>query len=262
MKASFDISGYRPDTQVVLQAFKTYGLMLADNGSNWYFQGTSEDGWDSDMLDELKSIPAGAFEAVDASSLMVDPDSGQAGGDPPPPPPTGPAVTVKDFAFAPKAVPSTQGVAVSWSFTGPSNHTATDRSGMGLFGSGSRAPGAAWPFTFVAAGIYPYRCTVHPTKMQGSVKVPVELSDTGGPRAATFTVTWGAAALPSGYVADVQVKRPGATRYVMWKKGVTSRSASFTPDAGAGSYLFRARLRKPANGTHSTYSPVATYQAT
>src|SRR5947208_2030493 len=72
LKASVDISGFRPDTQAILQAMKTYWLILADNGSNWYFQGTAEHGWPTAMLDELKTIPASDFEAVDASSLMVD----------------------------------------------------------------------------------------------------------------------------------------------------------------------------------------------
>jgi hypothetical protein len=69
LKASFPISGYRKDTRVVLRAMKHFGLVLADNGSPWYFQGTSEKGWPTGMLDELKSIPARAFEAVGTSSL-------------------------------------------------------------------------------------------------------------------------------------------------------------------------------------------------
>ena len=77
MKAGIDISGYRPDTQVILRAFKKHGLVLADNGSNWYFGGTSEEGWPVDLLDELKSLTAGMFEAVDASSLMLSSSSGQ-----------------------------------------------------------------------------------------------------------------------------------------------------------------------------------------
>lgn len=70
LKASFPISSYRKDTRVVLRAMKRYGLVLADNGSPWYFQGTSEKGWPARMLDELKTIPASAFEAVDTSSLQ------------------------------------------------------------------------------------------------------------------------------------------------------------------------------------------------
>jgi hypothetical protein len=88
LKADFDISGYRPDTQVILRAMKKHGLIVADNGSNWFFGGASEEGWDNDMLDELKTIPAGRFEAVDASSLMADPDSGRVADVAPPPPPT------------------------------------------------------------------------------------------------------------------------------------------------------------------------------
>lgn len=72
LKASFKISkALRKDTQAVLRAMKTYGLVLADNGSPWYFQGTSDTRWKNAMLDELKQIPAAAFEAVDTSSLMV-----------------------------------------------------------------------------------------------------------------------------------------------------------------------------------------------
>ena len=77
LKAGFDISGFRADTRVILRAMKEHGLIVADNGSNWFFGGTAEEGWNNDMLDELKTIPAGQFEAVDASSLMVNPDSGR-----------------------------------------------------------------------------------------------------------------------------------------------------------------------------------------
>jgi hypothetical protein len=76
LKAGFAITRYRGDTQVVLRAMKTYGLILADNGSPWYFQGTSDSRWTSPMLDELKRIPASAFEAVNEASLMASPDSG------------------------------------------------------------------------------------------------------------------------------------------------------------------------------------------
>src|SRR5581483_354796 len=76
LKASFDISGFSPQAQVVLRAMQHYGLILADNGSNWYFGGTADTAWPLSLVDELKHIPASAFEAVDESSLMVSPDSG------------------------------------------------------------------------------------------------------------------------------------------------------------------------------------------
>jgi hypothetical protein len=78
LKAGFDLSGFSPKARVVLRAMKRYGLILADNGSDWYFQGTRDRGWRNALLDQLKAVPASAFEAVDVSTCMVDPDSAQA----------------------------------------------------------------------------------------------------------------------------------------------------------------------------------------
>jgi hypothetical protein len=80
LKAGFTLPPSRcaRPCQVVIQAMKTYGLILADNGSNWYFQGTTGRRWTYKMVDQLKQIPADAFQAVDERCLMVSPDSGQA----------------------------------------------------------------------------------------------------------------------------------------------------------------------------------------
>ena len=78
LKASFPVSGYRADTRTVLLAMKRYGLVLADNGSPWYFQGTADDRWPSGLLDQLKTIPASAFEAVDTAPLRIRSGSGKA----------------------------------------------------------------------------------------------------------------------------------------------------------------------------------------
>jgi hypothetical protein len=77
LKASFATTGLRADTRTVLAAMKTYGMMLADNGSDWFFQGSASNAWPDGLISELKAVPASAFEAVDESSLMVSPDSGQ-----------------------------------------------------------------------------------------------------------------------------------------------------------------------------------------
>ena len=79
LKASVDISTYPAPVQVIFRAFKTYGLILADNGSNWYISGAPDARWDDDMLvSAFRTLTGDDFEAVDVSSLMVDPDSGQA----------------------------------------------------------------------------------------------------------------------------------------------------------------------------------------
>jgi hypothetical protein len=80
LKASYSLTGYSTQAKVVLKAMKTYGLVLADNGSPWYFQGTSDTHWPSGLLDQLKRIPASAFEAVNTSSLQVSPDSAKVKG--------------------------------------------------------------------------------------------------------------------------------------------------------------------------------------
>jgi hypothetical protein len=64
--------------QTVLTTMKTYGLILANNGSNWYFQGTADTRWTYTEVDQLKAIPASQFVAVDESCLMISPNSGQA----------------------------------------------------------------------------------------------------------------------------------------------------------------------------------------
>ena len=79
LKASFDISGFDPLLQVILQAMKSYGIVLADNGSNWFVSGTPDERWDNDLLHELDVLTGGDFEAVDLAGLMIDADSGQPG---------------------------------------------------------------------------------------------------------------------------------------------------------------------------------------
>jgi len=75
LRAGFSLDGYRDDTRVVLRAMKRYGLVLADNGSPWFFQGEADRRWPTGLLDELKSIPARAFVAVATNRLKVRPDS-------------------------------------------------------------------------------------------------------------------------------------------------------------------------------------------
>jgi hypothetical protein len=76
LKRSYVIDpALRGDTKAILRAMKKYGLVLADNGTPWYFQGTADKRWPNALLDELKQVPASAFEAVDTLSLMISPDS-------------------------------------------------------------------------------------------------------------------------------------------------------------------------------------------
>ena len=85
LKASFDVSGfcarsapYCAGAKAVLTEMQHYGLILADNGSNWFFQGATYPQWPNALIALLKQIPAAAFQAVNESCLMVSPNSGQA----------------------------------------------------------------------------------------------------------------------------------------------------------------------------------------
>src|SRR5216684_3041320 len=104
LKAGYDISSYGTEAQVVLNAFKLYGLIVADNGSDWYFQGTEDANWDAAIISDLKNVPASQFEAVDESSLMVDANSAATG------PPGSPTTAV--------AIAGEASATVSWSAPG------------------------------------------------------------------------------------------------------------------------------------------------
>lgn len=78
LKAGFDMSGFSPQAQVILRALKRYGMMLADNGSAWYISGAPDERWDNDVLHELHQVRGSDFEAVNTSSLMMNPNSGKA----------------------------------------------------------------------------------------------------------------------------------------------------------------------------------------
>jgi hypothetical protein len=79
LKAGFDVSGFSAANQVILTALKRYGMILADNGSDWFLSGVPDDRWDNDDLHELQQRVHGRdFEAVDCTPLIKDSDSGEA----------------------------------------------------------------------------------------------------------------------------------------------------------------------------------------
>ncbi|MBV8829339.1 MAG: RICIN domain-containing protein [Acidobacteriaceae bacterium] len=97
LKASFNISGYSPTMQILLTALKKYGAFLTDNGGYggaWFISGVPNPNWNDTDLHNFVNILSNNLEAVDESSLMVDPNSGQAnqpGSSPTPPPPPPPS---------------------------------------------------------------------------------------------------------------------------------------------------------------------------
>jgi hypothetical protein len=165
-------------------------------------------------------------------------------------------VSVSNSYSSPVGYPA-QGKSVEWLFDGPGTHTVTDNSGMGLFDSGVEQSGGTFTFPFRAAGIYTYHCTVRPS-MTATIRVPLLVSPPSGRVNTTFTVTWASGRPPSGYVYDVQVKRPGSSSWDTWQDDVTSSTGSFVPDAGKGTYTFQSRISNSANGEASWYAEEVT----
>jgi len=78
LKTNFDISTFPAEVQVILRAMKKYGIILADNGSAWYISGKPDSRWNNDNLRSFSRLLGSDFEAVDATALMIHPDSGEA----------------------------------------------------------------------------------------------------------------------------------------------------------------------------------------
>jgi len=70
LKASFDVTPYHGEARVIVDALKRYGMIVADNGSNWYVTGAADARWNDDDLNQLKTVPGSAFEAVDTGPIL------------------------------------------------------------------------------------------------------------------------------------------------------------------------------------------------
>lgn len=72
LKASYQIpANFNAQTRVILQAMKTYGMLMADNGSNWYVTGAPDPRWSSSLLGELGQVRGSNFEVVRMTGLVT-----------------------------------------------------------------------------------------------------------------------------------------------------------------------------------------------
>lgn len=69
LKRSYPIAGFPPPARVVLRALKEYGMLVADNGSNWFVSGAPHPRWSNEQLHTLHRVPGSAFEVVDTRGL-------------------------------------------------------------------------------------------------------------------------------------------------------------------------------------------------
>lgn len=64
LKASYPTRGFPRQARIVLEALKRYGILVADNGSNWYVSGEPDQRWSNEQLHTLHRVPGSAFEVV------------------------------------------------------------------------------------------------------------------------------------------------------------------------------------------------------
>lgn len=239
LKASFDISTYPAEVQVILRALKKYGMMIADNGSAWFLSGEPDSRWNNDDLGTFRNITGAAFEAVDVSSLMVDPNSGQAVQ-------PGVSVTVTPGAATLVTGASQQFTATVQNSTGQSVAWSVN----GMLG-GSAAVGYV-----NAAGLY-----TAPSAVPSPATVSVQAALTGTPSAtgsATVTITapvpvsvtvspkTGVVRVGRSVQFTVTVKGTADTRVTWQVNGTTGGSATVGTITTAGVYTAPVTVPSPA----------------
>jgi hypothetical protein len=118
LKASYDISSFPPQSQVILAALKQYGMIMADNGSSMYVSGDPDNRWSNDDLGSLKQVPASAFEVI-----LMDPIYTPANV------PQGKAPAITSFTATPPTSHAGQPVVLNWTATGASYFVVSPQAG-------------------------------------------------------------------------------------------------------------------------------------
>ena len=77
LRDDVDLSGFGPQARVVAEALRTHGTIVMDTGPGFVLEGDPDPRWDDDDLDALEQLTLAHFEVVDASPMMVSPESHQ-----------------------------------------------------------------------------------------------------------------------------------------------------------------------------------------
>jgi fibronectin type 3 domain-containing protein len=145
LNASFDISGYSAANQVILTAMKQYGMILADNGGYFYFQGVPDPRWNDSDLENLDSIQSSNFEVVQMTPAFPGWDANTA--------PTGAPPTINSFTASPSTVAAGTPVTLEWS-TSNDSYDYIDVIGGVHGGSVTTTPAATTTYTLNATNQY------------------------------------------------------------------------------------------------------------
>ena len=143
LKSSFNVSGYSAANQVILNAMKKYGLILADNGSSMYISGAPDDRWSNDDLHNLGQVHASDFEIIQISPLYTNSNV-----------PTGPNPTISSFTASSTSISSGTAVTLSWQTSGASYVIVSPTIGATRATSASVSPTTTTTYTLYATNAY------------------------------------------------------------------------------------------------------------
>ena len=166
-------------------------------------------------------------------------------------------VAVNDQGFTPEHSSVALGETAAWRVVS-ANAPVSIRDTTGMIRSGFIGAGGSFIHGFSASGTYRIRASEGGGTPTLSVAAPATIAvspDISQAAPARATVRWALSAAAPGFVFDVQVRRPGTARFVNWKTGTRLVTAIFTADRGAGTYAFRARVRRVHGAGTTGYSP-------
>jgi hypothetical protein len=143
LKAGYDISQFSANVQVILTALKTYGMIMADNGSPMYLSGAPDNRWNNDDLHNLSQVPASAFEVVQMNPIYTAANV-----------PQGAAPTIASFAASSSSVSSGTQVTLSWQASGASYNIISPQIGAVRGSSTTVAPTQTTTYTLYATNQY------------------------------------------------------------------------------------------------------------
>jgi hypothetical protein len=155
LKAGFDVSSFSGANQVILNALKKYGMIMADNGSSMYISGAPDDRWDNSDLHNLAGVTASDFEVVQLSPIYTAANLTQ--GSPP---------VITSFTASSQAVSAGAQVTLSWNVSGASYFVVSPDVGAVRGTSVTVAPAQSTMYTLYAANAFgrstaPINITVH-----------------------------------------------------------------------------------------------------
>ncbi len=139
LKSSFDVSSFSSPNQVILNAMKKYGLIVADNGSSMYISGAPDDRWSNDDLHNLGSVTASDFEVIQISPLYTAANV-----------PTGPSPQITQFTSSATSVAAGTPVTLSWQVSGASYIILSPEIGATRGTSATVHPDATTTYTLYA----------------------------------------------------------------------------------------------------------------